>query len=512
MPRQRTTWLAAVALVLVSLAWSRAESRPGDTERTKAPKIWDEKQLATWAIPLAGINTAGRHYTEAEYYAAPVLEFRTYPVYHPDREPKGYLDSLEKRAAEPLIELGKARTRAEWIAAGRRVFDEMDIPLVRTDDRRVVEYVRSREGLEKYPQRVNQAGEVMDLRWVVERTGTLKLSVRECGSCHTRLLPDGTVIAGAQGNFRTEPNPMFGLIFGAFNFPREPGGELTSPGEGAYAQFGVPWLEDDVHAQFKTMPPPQILPILLADATSTFARFNGSPYYTTKMPSLIGVRNRRYLDHTGTHRNRGPEDIARYAALVGFADDGSIGTHRFFTDYQRRIRARFSDDALYALGMFIYYGLEEPPNPNKADGLSRAGEKVFASSGCGTCHTAPDYTNNSLIAVDGFKPSKALGTDLTIMEGIRIGTDPGLALRTRKGTGFYKVPSLRGLWHRGLIEHSGSIASLEDWFDAKRLRDDYTPSGWQRPGTKTRAVPGHEFGLSLSPEDKRALIAFLKTL
>jgi hypothetical protein len=74
------------------------------------------------------------------------------------------------------------------------------------------------------------------------------------------------------------------------------------------------------------------------------------------------------------------------------------------------------------------------------------------------------------------------------------------------------VPSLKGLWYRGLLEHSGSIASLEDWFDPKRLRDDYVPSGWKGPGVKTRAVKGHEFGLDLSADDKRALIAFLKTL
>ena len=29
---------------------------------------------------------------------------------------------------------------------------------------------------------------------------------------------------------------------------------------------------------------------------------------------------------------------------------------------------------------------------------------------------------------------------------------------------------------------------------------------------QTRAIKGHEFGLKLTPEDKRALIAFLKTL
>jgi hypothetical protein len=93
-----------------------------------------------------------------------------------------------------------------------------------------------------------------------------------------------------------------------------------------------------------------------------------------------------------------------------------------------------------------------------------------------------------------------------------VGTDPGLALSTRRGTGYYKVPSLRGVWYRGPFEHNGSVATLEDWFDPARLRDDYVPTGFKGYGVKTRAVKGHRFGLDLSPEDRRALIAFLKTL
>ena len=83
---------------------------------------------------------------------------------------------------------------------------------------------------------------------------------------------------------------------------------------------------------------------------------------------------------------------------------------------------------------------------------------------------------------------------------------------TRKGTGVYKVPSLRGLWYRALLEHSGSIKTLEDWFDSRRLESDYVPTGWKGPGVKTRAVEGHEYGLELPDEDKAALIAFLRTL
>ena len=85
-------------------------------------------------------------------------------------------------------------------------------------------------------------------------------------------------------------------------------------------------------------------------------------------------------------------------------------------------------------------------------------------------------------------------------------------METRRGTGYYKVPSLRGVWYRGPFEHNGSVATLEDWFDPRRLRDDYVPTGFKGYGLKTRAVKGHEFGLKLSAEDKAGLIAFLKTL
>jgi len=95
---------------------------------------------------------------------------------------------------------------------------------------------------------------------------------------------------------------------------------------------------------------------------------------------------------------------------------------------------------------------------------------------------------------------------------IIVGTDPGLALKTRRGTGFYKVPPLRGVWYRGPYAHDGSVATLEDWFDPKRLSADYVPTGFKGFEVMHRAVKGHEFGLALSRADKSALIAFLRTL
>jgi hypothetical protein len=50
------------------------------------------------------------------------------------------------------------------------------------------------------------------------------------------------------------------------------------------------------------------------------------------------------------------------------------------------------------------------------------------------------------------------------------------------------------------------------WFELRRLRDDYVPTGFKPYRAKTYAVKGHLFGLDLSAEHKKALIAFLKTL
>lgn len=91
-------------------------------------------------------------------------------------------------------------------------------------------------------------------------------------------------------------------------------------------------------------------------------------------------------------------------------------------------------------------------------------------------------------------------------------TDPGLALLTRKGTGFYKVPSLKGLWYRGRFLHDGTVASLEEMFDPSRLSEAHIPGGWLPAGAKTFRIAGHEFGLKLTPDERRQLIAFLRTL
>ncbi len=95
---------------------------------------------------------------------------------------------------------------------------------------------------------------------------------------------------------------------------------------------------------------------------------------------------------------------------------------------------------------------------------------------------------------------------------VSVGTDSNLALKTRKGTGYYKIPSLKGVWYRGLYLHDGSLTTLEEMFDPARLQDDFAPTGFMLPGEKTRAVPGHIFGMKLNDADRGALLAFLRSL
>ena len=140
-----------------------------------------------------------------------------------------------------------------------------------------------------------------------------------------------------------------------------------------------------------------------------------------------------------------------------------------------------------------------------------AGKKVFDREGCSGCHPAPFYSNNKLTLAKGWTPSTdhPYRPDMLLFS---VGTEPAAALQTRKATGLYKVPSLKGLWYRNLLSHDGSVASLEEMFDPDRLQETHVPGGWMPLGTKTRRIQGHEFGLKLQENERQQLIAFLRSL
>ena len=170
------------------------------TFRPEIPKAWDDAALAEWATPVAGLNLRPKHMSASEYYALKIENLRTYPVYAPGREPEGYCKKLQELGPQPLIDTGELKTEADWISAGKRVFDEIDFLHLRTLDPKYINAVRNAP-----PGRVLQDGTVFGARWVPTKEG-VALTFSNCSFCHTMFLPDGTRVPGAP--FRTiAPRP-----------------------------------------------------------------------------------------------------------------------------------------------------------------------------------------------------------------------------------------------------------------------------------------------------------------
>ncbi len=344
-------------------------------------------------------------------------------------------------------------------------------------------------------------------RYLIRKKGVVEIAFDSCAMCHTRVLPDGSIIRGAQGNF-----PAGGSD--GYLYRRAKQRHTAAPEESVRAdywkEYGAPWA---VQPELGRTPIAELMGLAASIPPGVFARHGTRPAYPAKIPDLIGVKDRRYLDATGLGQHRSIEDLMRYAITNQTTD--RIANFNGFQPWPTKewlkiTGGRYSDEQLYALALFIY-SLEPPPNSNKFDALAARGQTVFQSEGCPVCHTPPLYTNNKLTPVEGFVVPEDHRSRYDILPVV-VGTDPSSALTTRRGTGYYKVPSLKGIWYRSPIEHNGSVATLEDWFDPKRLRDDYVPTGFKGYGVKTRAVKGHQFGLRLSSDDKQALIAFLRTL
>jgi hypothetical protein len=345
---------------------------------------------------------------------------------------------------------------------------------------------------------------------VIRKRGTIELGSFSCAMCHTRVMSDGSMIKGAQGNFPFEraskywpqpPPPLLHLFIQAL--------------------YGAPWLNPDPLRSENDMSPHEIVELMQTIPPGVVSRHRSSSFHPVQVPDLIGVQDRHYLDRTGLQQQHSIVDLMRYSALNQGGDslasfDGfipaDIPAFKTLPDPADPVKVggRYSDEQLYALALYVY-SLKPPPNPNKMDAAAARGSKVFSREGCAACHTPPVYSNNKLTPAPGFTVPKDHLEKYEILP-MSVGTDPGLTTETRRGTGYYKVPSLRGVWYRGMFGHSGWCATLEDWFDPNRLHEDYVPTGFKPYGANTYAVTGHAFGLSLSAGEKKDLIAFLKTL
>jgi hypothetical protein len=475
------------------------------------PRTWDEEALRTLEIPLADSSASPKHIAADYYYGIPVRPvFKSYTVYAPEKEPSGYLEWLKQQEPEIAFEAGKLETQADWIKAGELVFDAPIVYgslFIPASD---ALYVRDPAWYQKVGTPVAKDGTVPFYRYVIREKGKIEIGLLSCGMCHTHVMSDGSIVKGAQGNFPVERAFAYDYHTGIDDVTVARGVERTL--------YATPWLKSDPYALVDHLSKEEIASLHEAIPPGVMARHGTSPLLPARVPDLFEIKDRKYFDATGLVQHRDLGDLMRYAALN--QDGDFLAKHGDFmpqeefgpipNDPAKYEFGRYSDEQLYALALYIY-SLLPPPNPNKFDALAARGQEIFQREGCVGCHTPPLYTNNKLTPAEGFKVPEAHRQKYDIKE-VCVGTNPDLALKTRRGTGYYKVPSLRHVWLRGPLQHNGSVMTLEDWFNPDRTEDDYVPTGFAGRGVKTRAVTGHPFGLNLSDQDRKALIAFLKTL
>lgn len=486
-----------LTLAAVLLAGRAAFAQPFSPS---IPKFWNDREVESFEVPLANPRYSPRYMSSAEYYALRVrLIYKTYPVYAPGREPAGYREHLKTLEPEIVFDPAKLRSEADWIAAGKLVFDSE--PLLFPAPEKDVFFPT--------PLPPNADGTlpffVPGARYIIRKKGVLEVGINACAGCHTRVMPDGSYLRGAQG---------------AFDFPAsaedlEKARKRTPEALRAYQErswilYGAPWVESK-ESYFARLTKEAAVQHLAASRSGILPRQGTSEFAPPHIPSLIGLRDRKFLDATGFARHRNIGDLGRYAitnqGLDTLAHYGDFQPSAKATAFSSEMGSRYSDEQLYALALYIY-SLQPPPNPNRPNELSRRGEKIFVLQGCAGCHPAPLYTNNKLTPAKGFTVPEEMKRSGDVWN-VSVGTDPALALTTRRGTGFYKVPSLRGVWYRNAFGHGGWVDTLEEWLDPARLKPEFVPKNRYAP---RGAVPGHEFGLKLAEGDRAALIAFLKTL
>ncbi len=176
----------------------------------------------------------------------------------------------------------------------------------------------------------------------------------------------------------------------------------------------------------------------------------------TAIPDLRPVRFQTHLHRAATMRNDLLALAVRTETLLIASSGGAFRPPRAVPFAMALYLRALADDL--------------PPVPSEG-----AGRVVFDAH-CARCHGGPGLSGGPLPIAD-------------------VGTPDAVARSPERGTGRWRVPSLRGLGDRGLLFAGGGVrGGIDELLDP------------------ARAMPGHPFGLALAPSDRRALADFLRLL
>ena len=277
------TWGASL---IAAVCLCRAQSQA-------IPKVWAEAQARSFRLPLAGLGGPPQLLSEREYYALPEVNLKTYPVYTPDKEPAGYMDWLNQQEPQPLVDISKLKTEADWIAAGREVFYGRELPRFSGSEDNL-KLIRDPRVLDAYRLQTTADGVLLGLRYVVRAKGKVELGTDTCAMCHVHVMPDGKVIEGP-ANVHTPFGPLMGDLTRRY---ASISSQLLEERRRKHMRedYRVPFLKDDPNLPVADLPAEEIARLYDANPLGVHARTNTSLLYPVKIANLIGLRDIKYFD------------------------------------------------------------------------------------------------------------------------------------------------------------------------------------------------------------------------
>ncbi|MGH7449901.1 MAG: hypothetical protein ACRENG_01000 [bacterium] len=244
--------------------------------------------MASLEVPLAEPNFSPQHISASYYYGIQVRSiYKSYPIHAPDKEPAGYVEWLKQQKPEIVFDAAKLKTKEDWIRAGELVFDapivygSLFIPA--SDSL----YVRDPAWYRITGTPVTKDGTIPFYRYVIREKGKIEIGLLSCGSCHTRVIQDGSIIKGAQGNFPIERAFAYDYRTGIDDMNMARNIERTL--------YATPWLKPDPYAGVEQMSKEEIAALHEAIPPGVMARHGCSPMTPMKVPDLFNIQDRKYL-------------------------------------------------------------------------------------------------------------------------------------------------------------------------------------------------------------------------
>jgi hypothetical protein len=121
------------------------------------------------------------------------------------------------------------------------------------------------------------------------------------------VLPDGRVVRGAQGNFPFQ-HPEAYQNRKAIQLHNAQGDDSLRADY--WKEYGAPWAsQPELHSLTLS----RLIDLDASIPPGVFDRHGTRPAYPVRIPDLIGIKDRRYLDATGLGQHRSITDLMRYA-------------------------------------------------------------------------------------------------------------------------------------------------------------------------------------------------------